>query len=101
MRADLLVARKARDKVAEVALKRALALLDNAAAPPAQPVNKYGADRPTEVPRLALSEADHRRLLQAELDESEIAAQQYADGGRADAAERLRAEAAVIESYLR
>lgn len=101
MRADLLAARKARDKVTEVALKRGLALLENAEAPPAQPVNKYGTDGPTEVPRVVLTDDDRRRVLEREIDESAAAAQQYADGGREDAADRLRAEAAVIALYLR
>jgi uncharacterized protein YqeY len=95
MRADLLAARKARDKVTEVALKRALAAFDNAAAPPAEDhVNAC------EVPRLELTDDDFVRIIEAELAEAELAAQQYEAGGRAEAAEQLRAESAVLTRYL-
>jgi uncharacterized protein YqeY len=103
MRADLLVARKQRDKVTEVAIKRALALFENAAAPPAQAtVNMPGmaVTGPTEVARIELTDDDRVRLVKAELDEAASAAQQYEDGGHPDAAERLRAESAVLERYL-
>ena len=93
MRADLLTARKARDKVTEVALKRALAAFENAEAPPA----RAGV---TEGSRLQLTEDDYDRLIRAELAEAAAAAQQYEDGGEVDAAELLRAEAAVLERYL-
>ena len=100
MKADLLTARKARDKVTEVALKRALAAFDNAAAPPAeQAVNLFGAG-PREVARLELTANDYARIIEEELAEAEAAAQQYQAGGRADAAEQLRAEAAVLARYL-
>ena len=95
MEADLLSARKARDKITEVALKRALAAFDNAAAPPAE--EHLGA---TEVPRLELTDDDHVRIIRAELAEAEAAAQQYEAGGRADAATRLRAECAVLARYV-
>jgi uncharacterized protein len=102
MRADLLAARKQRDKLTETALKRALAAFENAAAPPAQPVNMLGAERgPIEVPRLELTSEDLARIIDAELAEAEAAAQQYEAGGRADAAAQLRAENAVLERYLR
>ena len=102
MKADLLTARKARDKVTEVALKRALAAFDNAAAAPVEqhdslPRLGLGA---TEVPRLELTKNDYVRIIKAELAEAEAAAQQYEAGGRADAAEQLRAESAVLVRYL-
>ena len=101
MKADLLTARKARDKVTEVALKRVLAAFDNAAAPPAEhsglPRLGLGV---TEVPRLDLVDADYVRIIEAELAEAEAAAQQYEAGGRADEATRLRAENAVLATYL-
>ena len=96
MKADLLTARKARDRVTEVALKRALAAFDNAAAPPAE--DHVGAG---EVPRLELSGDDYVRIIDAELADAEAAARQYEAGGRADAAEQLRAECAVLAAYLR
>ncbi|MEY2426682.1 MAG: uncharacterized protein QOI61_2254 [Actinomycetota bacterium] len=102
MRADLFAARKQRDKVTEAALKRCLAALENAEAPPAQDrVNLAGgARRPTEVARLVLSEDDRVAVLAAEIAEAAIAAEQYEAGGHRDAAERLRAETAVIATYL-
>jgi uncharacterized protein YqeY len=102
MRADLLTARKTRDKVTEVALKRALAAFDNAAAAPVEEhssLPRLGLGV-TEVPRLELSDADHVRIIEAELADAEAAARQYEAGGRADAAEQLRAESAVLARYL-
>ena len=100
MKADLLTARKTRDKVTEVALKRALAAFDNAAAPPAEEkANAFGSG-PREVPRLELSDADYRRIIEAELAEAEAAALQYEAVGRADAAAQLRAENAALGRYL-
>jgi uncharacterized protein YqeY len=101
MRADLLTARKARDKTTEVALKRALAAFDNAAAPPAEVVVNLHRTGPREVPRLELTADDLARVLRSELDEAEAAAVQYEAGGRRDAALQLRAESAVLERYLR
>ena len=102
MRADLLVARKARDKIAEVAIKRCLAAIENAAAPPAQAqANLLGMPSgPTEVARLVLSDDDRAQILRAEIVEAEAAAKQYNEGGHAEAAERLRAECAVIAAHL-
>jgi uncharacterized protein YqeY len=101
MRADLLTARKARDKVTEVALKRALARFENAEAPASdQKVNLVGNTGPTEVERLALTDYDRAALLRDEIAEADAAAQQYADGGRGDAAEQLRAETNVLRHYL-
>ena len=101
MRADLLTARKARDKVAEVALKRALARFENAEAPPSDAkANVFGRDEPTEVDRLVLSDADRVALLLAEIAEGDAAAEQYEAGGRLDAAEQLRAETAILRNYV-
>lgn len=101
MRADLLAARKTRDKTTETAIKRALAAFENAAAPPAEDyVNLHGGG-PREVPRLELTPEDHVRIIETELAEAETAARQYEAGGRADAADQLRAESAVLARYLR
>jgi uncharacterized protein YqeY len=100
MRADLLTARKARDKLTEVALKRALAAFENAAAPPAEEKANMFSVGPREVPRLELTADDYVRIIEAELAEAEAAAQQYEAGGRADAAAQLRAESAVLARYL-
>lgn len=101
MRADLLRARKARDSRTERALKRCLAAIENAEAPPAQQrVNVLGETGPTEVPRLVLTAADLAAVLRAEIAEAAVAADQYAAGGRHEEAARLRAESAVIATYL-
>ena len=102
MKADLLTARKSRDKTTEVALKRALSAFDNAAAPavdekPNLPGVGHGT---TEVPRLELTLDDLARIVRAEIAEAEAAAQQYEAGGRADAAAQLRAESAVLGRYI-
>lgn len=100
MKADLLNARKSRDKITEVALKRALAAFDNAAAPPAESVVNLHGSGPREVPRLELTDDDYIRIIESELAEAEAAATQYEAGGRADAAAQLRAESAVLARYL-
>ena len=100
MRADLLVARKTRDKTTEVALKRALAAFENAAAPPAEDKANMFSLGPREVPRLVLTHDDYVRIIEAELAEAESAAQQYEAGGRADAATQLRAESVILRAYL-
>jgi uncharacterized protein len=100
MRADLLAARKARDKVTEVALKRALAAFDNAAAPPAEDRANVFGQGPREVDRLELSPADYERVIEVELAEAEAAAQQYEAGGRSEAAAQLRLESEVLNRYL-
>lgn len=101
MRADLLTARKARDKVTETALKRALARFENAEAPASdQKVNLFGDAGPTEVERLVLTDDDRVRLVREEIAEADVAAAQYEDAGRSDAAATLRAETAVLYRYL-
>ena len=93
MRADLLRARKARDKTTEVALKRALAAFDNAGAVAHTP-------DAVEVPRRELSHDDLVGIIRGEIAEADAAAQQYDAGGQPDAAEKLRAESAVLAAYL-
>lgn len=97
LKADLLAARKSRDKVTEAALKRAIGCIESAEAPPAAP--RYGVG-PSEVARLVLTSEDVRACVQAEIDEALDAVAMYEAGGRHEEAARLRAEAAVLERYL-
>lgn len=94
LRSDLLTARKQRDDVAVTALRRAITAIENAAAPPHQ----EGA---TEVLRLELSVEQRLAALRVEIDEALAAASQYDEYEQFAAAEKLRAEAAVIERYVR
>ena len=93
LRTDLLAARKQRDDVAVAAIRRAITAIENAAAPPHQ-------EGVTEVPRLDLTVEQRRDALRAEVDEALASADQYDEHEQTEAAQRLRAEAAVLEQYL-
>jgi uncharacterized protein YqeY len=109
LRRALIVAMKARDAVAVSALRSALAAIENATAvdagqapsstagPIAGGVAGLGAG---EVARRTLTPADTEALLHTEVDQRLTAATEYAALGRADEAERLRAEAAVLSAHL-
>lgn len=109
LRAGLTAAIKARDKDAVAALRTALAAIDNAEAvptvsgPAATSESIAGAAvglRSTEVARRELTPDDLQVVLRAQIDERNAEAATYDGLGRADAAERLRREAAVLETYL-
>lgn len=112
LRAGLTAAMKARDKDAVAALRTALAAIDNAEAVPPVPTvagpaatseSIAGAAvglRSTEVARRELTPDDLQVVLRAQVDERHTEAATYDGLGRADAAERLRREAAVLETYL-
>lgn len=102
LRADLKAAMQARAS-GEVRVLRALgAALDNAEAVPVENVSalpgKFG-DGSNEVARRELSAGEIDALLEHERDERLAAAADYERLGQADEAERLRAEAARVESY--
>lgn len=97
LKADLLTARKTRDKIAEAAIKRVIGRIESAEAPV---VTARCGEGPSEVPRLVLTEADVRSCVQAEIDESLEAIIMYQAGGRAEEADRLRSETLVLERYL-
>ena len=99
---------KARDRTAMSAIRSTLSAIDNAEA-----VDRpAGADRglaieqsavgvgAMEVARRDLSDDDVERIVRAEIAERESAAAGYAESGRAEQAETLRAEAAVLEALL-
>jgi uncharacterized protein YqeY len=112
LRDDLTAALKARDRVAVTALRSALAAIDNAEAVPVDlPLdsvtgNEHVAGSATglgtaEAERRHLTEADLRSIVENEVQERSVAAQEYEQLGRNDLAERLRAEAEVLSRYLR
>ena len=109
LRRDLTAALKARDRVAVSALRSALAAIENAEAVPAPQPAAGGDDRvagsslgvgSAESDRRVLTAADLHAIVRNEVTERVTAADGYAQHGRDDAAERLRAEADVLRRYL-
>ena len=111
LRRDLAIAIRQRDAVAVSALRTALAAIENAEAvspseadaalpgpsPVAGSVVGLGAG---EAPRRELTAADVDRILRDERSELLAAAGEYERHGQAERAERLRAEARVLDRYL-
>ena len=54
----------------------------------------------SDVPRRALSDGDIQAIVGAQVEERRRAAREYAELGRADAAEQLIAEADILTRYL-
>ncbi|HLR28927.1 MAG TPA: hypothetical protein VK086_09560 [Ruania sp.] len=117
LRAELKSAMRARDRVAVAALRSAIATIDNAEAVPAEtplPEANVAASEDaqqhvagavvgvgnSEVTRRELGEARMRELVSADITEREEHADDYDRLGRADSAEQLRAEAAVLRGVL-
>jgi uncharacterized protein YqeY len=111
LRQDLTAAMKARDRTAVSALRSALAAIDNAEAPTTVGLQPRGADSEhvagssvgvgaAEVGRRVLSEDDVCALVQAQIAERMAAAEGYDTLGRAEDANRLRAEADVLRRHL-
>lgn len=111
MRVDLKAALKARDKAAVAALRTALAAIDNAEAVPVgeRPVLDSGSEHfggsvvglgAAEAPRRELTEAEVRDIVAAEVAERTGSAEQYRRIGQDEHAERLLAEATVLNRYL-
>ena len=127
MRRDLTAAMKARNKPAIAALRSTLAAIDNAEAvdpaqvPPAgagHPASEdppAGGGRPAgegaiagaalgvgaaEVERRALTAAETEAIVRREVAERQGAADAYRRAGQAPHAERLRAEAELLDAYL-
>jgi len=111
LRADLTAALKTRDRIAMAALRSALSALENAEAvvvddtAPIVDGTEHVAGGAVglgaaEATRRELTDADVRAILQDEVRQRAEAADEYAALDRADAAERLRAEAAVLTRYL-
>ncbi|MBM7786113.1 GatB/YqeY domain-containing protein [Tenggerimyces flavus] len=110
MRADLTVAVKARDKPAIAALRSALAAIENAEAVPVDEssTNLTGTAQVVGATAFGAAEAERRELTEDEVaaivanevSERTNAADEYVRLGRDDQAERLRAEAEVLNHYL-
>ncbi|MEV1249288.1 GatB/YqeY domain-containing protein [Nonomuraea sp. NPDC050022] len=112
LRDDLKTALKARDRIAITALRSALAAIENAEAVPVDSPSPGGPEYnehfagstaglgTADVERRLLTEADLLSILEKEVRERSVAAQEYERLGRDDHAERLRAEAEVLSRYL-
>ena len=107
LRLALTAALKARDRVAVSALRSALGAIENAgAADPAHAPPPSAGPIAGAVAGLGASEVerrpvDVRAVVAAEVEQRRAAAREYADLGRPDRAERLRAEADVLAAHLR
>jgi uncharacterized protein YqeY len=111
LRGALKGALAARDRTAVAALRSAITALDNAEAvadigssrlsPGAGPIagaaTGVGA---TEVERRRLPASEVRAIVQRQVDERRIAADEYEGLGRVDAADRLRREADVLVAHV-
>ena len=92
---------RARDAAAITALRSALSAIANAEA-----VEDKGTRRPRlgvgagDVERRVLSPRELLEILRREISERVQAADQYATLGQSAAAERLRTEAAILETQL-
>jgi uncharacterized protein len=109
LRASLLAARKKRDATRATALRSVLSAIDNAETPATVQVNGNRSGQvagavvglgATEVPRRELSDEQIRGLVRSVIDERRNAAEQFTAGGRAERADALRAEVAVLASLL-
>lgn len=109
LRTDLTAAMKARDSPAVSALRTAIAAIDNAeSVDPTEStttgnshivgaVTGLGA---AEAARRVLSATDVRAILRAQIDDRAAEADRYDSLEQAEAAKRLRGEAAVLAKYL-
>lgn len=108
LRSALRQAMKDRDQHATAGLRSAIAAIDNAEAvepgalemapgPIAGARSGLGA---AEALRRRLTPAEVTMLIQAEVDDRLTTADEYADIGQHEAADRLRAEAAALRSHL-
>jgi uncharacterized protein YqeY len=106
LRAGLLAAMRSRDEVATAALRSALGALGNATAVRVEGQAPTGDEHfagsavgvgAAEAPRRTLTPAEETAVVRAEIAERLAAASEYGPGPAAD---RLRAEAAVLAHYL-
>ena len=109
LQGDLKAAMKSRDRVVIAALRSTLSAIANAEAVEvhhaptssggviAGAVDGVGA---TEAARRELSDDDVAAVVAAEVSERRLSADEYARLGQSNHAERLRAEADVLSTYL-
>ena len=111
MRRGLVDAMKARDQQAVAALRSTLARIDNAEALDAEPALYSGEGHPAvagsvlgvgaaDVDRRVLTPEEMAALVRDDVEEREIAAEVLVRVGRPDQAERLRAQAKLLTTYL-
>lgn len=111
LRRDLTAAIKNRDRVTVAAVRSALAAIENAEAPPTEDSGPHPAQSEhlagsaaghgaAEVTPRDLTEADLHAIVESEVLERAVAAQEYERLGRDDLAQRLRSEAEVLGRYL-
>jgi uncharacterized protein len=109
LRESLLSARKSRDTASVTAIRSALSAIDNAETPHADQLDtRIGGPiagavsgvGSTEVARRALSDAEIRGLIQAEVDELLTAADEYIANGHHERAADLQSQAAVLTLAL-
>lgn len=100
LKADLLKAMKARDKIAVVTIRTMLGAIDNAEAVPLPQGLVFAMDGSAEVPRRLLTEEDIRAILTRERDERRRAHAQYEALGLVTETERVKGEVAVFDRYL-
>ncbi len=111
LRSDLKTAMKERSGVDVAAIRSLLAALDDAQAVPAPahvPASSLAGEHvagasvgggSTEVARLELTEAEIALVVDGQIEERRAAATTFDAVDQPDAADRLRAEARVIEGY--
>ncbi len=106
LRSALRIALRERNVVAMGALRSTLAALGNATAVQSVRLTAGGSEHvaggvvglgAAEVPRRELTDAEAAAIVRAEIADRTAAADQY---GRSPAAERLRAEAALLSRFL-
>lgn len=105
LREDLRSAMKNRRSDEARVIRALVAAIDNAEAPPvdarqAPPLGHSFQSGAAEVDRLALSSAQVRSILEAEILERERAAAELERLDQVDRAERLRAEALIAKRYV-
>lgn len=111
MRNGLTAALKERDRTAIGALRAALAAIENAETVAPDSVDSGSVDREhvagaalgngaADVPRRQLSESEVAAIVTAEVRERSTNASEYERLGQYERAQRLRAEADVLNGYL-
>jgi uncharacterized protein YqeY len=112
LRRDLTAALKTRDRVAITALRSALAAIENAEALSIEHTSDRAAEHghiagaatgvgAAEAERRHLTEVDLHAIVEQEVHERSVAAEEYEQIGRHHLAEQLRSEAEVLSQYLR
>ena len=102
MRMDLTAAMKGRDHARVIVLRTALSAIANAEAPTEVETRAWPprAVSSSEIERLVLTDADHQRIIAAQIVDREDTIAQYEGKGRTSEAEIIRHEIAILREYL-